>query len=241
MSAIPIPHIFLLGATGYLGGSILSSLLPKLTTSPPSYTISALVRSPEKSKWLDSHNIHPVLGSLDDIALIEDEASKSDVLINTADSDHLPSARAAVAGLTRRYNRTQKKPLYLHTSGTGILISPTTTPGIPDSKIWHDDDETGLSSIPPTHLHRETDLFLLHPSHEEKIQIVVVAPSAIYGLGLGPEGFANSFSVQIPWLVSNALKLGKMHMIGRGENWSCQVHVADLVGFYVRLLDLYVA
>jgi hypothetical protein len=114
-SSSPIPHILLLGSTGFLGGSVLSFLLPNITISPPKYTISALVRSAEKAKWLETNNIRPVLGSLNDTALIEEEASKADILINTADSDHLPSARAAVAGLTKRFNQQQKKPLYLHT------------------------------------------------------------------------------------------------------------------------------
>ncbi|KAF2813624.1 NAD(P)-binding protein, partial [Mytilinidion resinicola] len=240
-STPPIPHILLLGATGYLGGSILSSLLPNIITFPPNYTIAALVRSPEKAKWPESHNIRPILGSLDDAVLIEEEASKADILINTADSDHLPSARAAVAGLIQRFQETQKKPLYLHTSGTGILISPTTVPGTAEPRIWSDADAASLAAISPTYLHRESDLFLLLPAHASSIHITIVAPSAIHGMGTGPAGFANRLSVQIPWLISNALKLGKMHMVGRGENWNCQVHVADLVGFYGRLLEMYIS
>jgi nucleoside-diphosphate-sugar epimerase len=124
-------------------------------------------------------------------------------------------------------------------SGTGILISPTTIPGTLEAKIWSDANTASLASIPSSHLHRETDLFLLLPSHQLSIHITIIAPSAIHGMGLGPPALSNQFSVQIPWLVSNAIKLGKMHMVGRGENWSCQVHVRDLVEFYTHLLDLY--
>jgi hypothetical protein len=49
------------------------------------------------------------------VGLIEKEASEADVFINTADSDHMASARATLAGLQKRFEMTGKKPWYLHT------------------------------------------------------------------------------------------------------------------------------
>lgn len=79
------------------------------------HEISALVRSPQKADWLKAHGVRPVLGDLNNLDIIEKEASEADVFINTADSDHMTSARATLAGLQKRYERTGKKPLYLHT------------------------------------------------------------------------------------------------------------------------------
>ena len=99
-----------MGITGYVGGSVFAAL-----SASGKHSISALVRSQQKADWLTLHGVRPVLGSLNNLALIEKEASEADVFINTADSDHMASARATLAGLKKRYEMTGKKPLYLHT------------------------------------------------------------------------------------------------------------------------------
>jgi NAD dependent epimerase/dehydratase family enzyme len=134
LSLVMVCKIFFMGITGYLGGSLFAVLDPKNSE------ISALTRSPKKAEWLKAHSVRPVLGSLNDLELIEQEASKADVVINIADSDHIASAKATILGLKKRYKEIKKRPLYLHTrqlipiifceqsfltlsSGTGILIN----------------------------------------------------------------------------------------------------------------------
>jgi uncharacterized protein YbjT (DUF2867 family) len=102
--------IFLMGITGYIGGSVFAAL-----EADGKHEISALVRSQQKADWLKAHGVRPVLGDLNNLDVIEKEASNADVFINTADSDHMTSARATLAGLQRRYEKMGKKPLYLHT------------------------------------------------------------------------------------------------------------------------------
>jgi uncharacterized protein YbjT (DUF2867 family) len=102
--------IFLMGITGYVGGSVFTAL-----EASGKHSISALVRSQQKADWLTAHGVRPVLGDLNDLKLIEKETSEADIFINTADSNHMASAKATLAGLLRRYERTGKKPLYLHT------------------------------------------------------------------------------------------------------------------------------
>jgi uncharacterized protein YbjT (DUF2867 family) len=102
--------IFLLGITGYVGGSVFTAL-----EASGNHSISALVRSQQKADWLTAHGVRPVLGDLNDLELIEKEASEAEVFINTADSDHMASARAILAGLKKGYERSGKRPLYLHT------------------------------------------------------------------------------------------------------------------------------
>jgi uncharacterized protein YbjT (DUF2867 family) len=102
--------IFLMGITGYVGGSVFAAL-----EASGKHSISALVRSQEKADWLTAHGVRPVLGDLNNLDLIENAASEADVFINTADSDHMASAKATLAGLKKRYEKTGKNPLYLHT------------------------------------------------------------------------------------------------------------------------------
>lgn len=103
-------HIFFLGVTGYLGGSLLASLI-----QDENYEIVALVRSQSKAQWLTAHRVTPVIGDLNSLGLLEEQASLADIVINTADSDHVPSTVTSLLGLQKRYKRTGKKPLYLHT------------------------------------------------------------------------------------------------------------------------------
>lgn len=103
-------HVFFLGVTGYLGGSLLASLI-----QDDNYEIIALVRSQAKAHWLAAHNITPVIGDLNSLGLLEEQASLADIVINTADSDHVPSTITTLLGLQKRYKQTGKKPLYLHT------------------------------------------------------------------------------------------------------------------------------
>jgi len=86
--------IFLLGITGYVGGSVFVAL-----EAEGKHSISALVRSQQKADCLTKHGVRPVLGNLNNLELIENEASETDVFINTADSDHIASAKATLAGL----------------------------------------------------------------------------------------------------------------------------------------------
>lgn len=84
--------IFLLGATGYIGGSLLTTLLK----SPEKYAVSALVRSKEQAEKLSLLGVTPVLGSLDDADVLYEAAKNADAVVNVADADHLPSTQSLI-------------------------------------------------------------------------------------------------------------------------------------------------
>ncbi|KAF9060362.1 hypothetical protein BDP27DRAFT_1370633 [Rhodocollybia butyracea] len=83
--------IFLLGATGYVGGQVLLSLAAEF----PSLPVRALARNLSSSKITHLQSLHPNLelieGSLEDISVIEAEAKKTDVVINVAAAEHMGS------------------------------------------------------------------------------------------------------------------------------------------------------
>jgi nucleoside-diphosphate-sugar epimerase len=66
------PTLFLVG-TGFIGGTILTSLLEQ-----GRYEIAALSRSEDKANKLKELGVRPVMGSLDDEILAE-ESAKADV------------------------------------------------------------------------------------------------------------------------------------------------------------------
>jgi nucleoside-diphosphate-sugar epimerase len=73
--------MFANGALGYVGGSVLQRLLehPK----KDSFEITALVRSADKAKLLNTLGINTVVASLADLDKLTESAAASDVVIHT--------------------------------------------------------------------------------------------------------------------------------------------------------------
>ena len=69
--------VFFLGATGYIGGSILQHLLT------PDYSITALVRNVEKAKKLDAFGVKTIIGNLDDWDKIQQASADAEIVIHT--------------------------------------------------------------------------------------------------------------------------------------------------------------
>lgn len=83
--------IFLTGATGYFGGSIATRLVAGGTR------VRGLVRTQENAARQAQRGVEPVLGSLEDAALLRREASAADGVINAASADHPEPVRAVRA------------------------------------------------------------------------------------------------------------------------------------------------
>lgn len=70
--------IFVTGGTGYIGGDAIHTF----TKNHPEWEIAALVRSPDKGSKLKLAypNVRLVTGELDSGKVIEEEASKADIV-----------------------------------------------------------------------------------------------------------------------------------------------------------------
>jgi putative NADH-flavin reductase len=184
--------VYISGATGYIGGSILSHLL-----KANKFKISALTRSQEKAEKLKSISVTPIIGTIDDADIVSAAAYDADIVIEVANCDHLGNAQAIVAGLEKKFKETNKKQIFIHTSGSGILFDPKNPMyGELNPTVYVDTNEEQMASLPVTNLHRNVDTFIIQ--HSDAYTLVIVAPSLIYGLGVGPEGIANPHSIQTP-------------------------------------------
>jgi nucleoside-diphosphate-sugar epimerase len=65
------------------------------------------------------------------------------------------------------------------------------------------------------------------------IRSCVIAPSLIYGDGTG----LSQQSIQIPFLVNNALDTGTLQIVGKGLNTWSHVYIQDLVDLYLLALE----
>ena len=218
--------LFITGATGYIGGTVLTSLLQY----PNKYSISALVRSKAQADVLEKNGVTPVLGSLQDLDVLTKAASEAHIVINTADADNLPAVQALVKGLKLRNDTTA---VFLHTSGTGLL---TFSNGKIDTP-FDDADIERIHSIPPHALHKDVDSWIYE--NTEDLTAAIIAPSTINGLGTG---LFKKTSQQVINLTRAAVARGKAGWAGDRVDaiWN-NVNVNDLADLYILIVEGLVA
>ncbi|WP_323991713.1 NAD-dependent epimerase/dehydratase family protein [Nguyenibacter sp. L1] len=206
--------IFVTGASGYIGGSVAAVLAGR------GHEVRGLVRAPAKADAVRAHGVIPVIGTLDDAALLTAEARAADAVINAADSDHQGAVEALLAGSGGG------KP-FIHTSGTSLVGDEAM--GEPSDRIFTED--TPVTPEPDKEHRVALNRLILDAAPE--IRTIVLCNSLIYGNTLG----APAQSVQIPPLVAQARESGIPRYIGRGLNIWSNVHIADMTDLYLLALE----
>jgi len=209
--------LFLTGATGYIGGSVALRLVEA------GYQVRGLARSAEAAAFLAARGIAPVLGSLEDTALLTHEARCSDGVVHTASADHPASVHALIAGLEG------SGKLLIHTSGASVVGDDAR--GQPPSGPIFDED-TPLAVDPRKQARRDIELCVLAAA-KRGVRSAVICPSLVYGVGHS----LKRDSVQIPFLMANARAQGQVQIVGPGLNVWSNVHLDDLVALYLLVLD----
>ncbi|KAL4964616.1 uncharacterized protein BDV14DRAFT_200671 [Aspergillus stella-maris] len=228
-------RIFLLGATGYIGGEVIH----ELSTTHPEYEIAALVRNPEKAKNVTAAypQVRVVNGDLDNADVIEEEARKSDIVIHAASNKHLPSVEAIARGLKGRRNA-----YYIQVTGASVLGGPeidNDSYGEPSDDIHNDLDgiQAVREKITAYPNRRVVDNFILNLKGSGP-KTAIIFPPIIFGKGRGP---GNQRSIQVPSIAKNALQRKQAAYVGRGlAKWGA-IHVADLASLFGKLVERAVA
>lgn len=205
-------NIFITGAAGYIGGSVATRLLAE------GHRIRGLVRKPELADALQAQGITPVLGDLDNAALLTAEAQRADAVINAASSDHRASVEALLQGL-----RGSGKA-FIHTSGSSV-IGDDVGGDVLSPNIFSED--TPLIVEPEKEARHAIDNLILAAAHDG-VRSIVLCNTMIYGTGTG----LHAQSVQIPPLVAQAQKSGVVRVVGLGVNRWSNVHIADVAALY---------
>jgi uncharacterized protein YbjT (DUF2867 family) len=63
-------RVFLTGASGFIGGAVASALIAQ------GHSVRGLVRNKAKAEAVAAHGVEPVLGSLDDAALLHPKPAR---------------------------------------------------------------------------------------------------------------------------------------------------------------------
>ncbi|KAI5121374.1 hypothetical protein M0805_001187 [Coniferiporia weirii] len=219
--------VLILGATGYVGGSLLIAL----KQAYPSYTLTALVRSPASFFAVTAAGATPVQGTFSEHAKISALAADADVVINTGDSDDDGLIQAILTGLRRKYDGGCGTGALIHTSGTGLFLDGKKD-GMADleGKIWDDGNEDVIKSITPAMLHGSSDVSVMKAGEEGYLNTFIVCPPLIYGVGTGPTVKTSNF---YKYFINSVLKFKHGYIIGDGSNIIDMVHVSDVVALFV--------
>ncbi|PVH81839.1 NAD(P)-binding protein [Cadophora sp. DSE1049] len=230
------PRIFATGTTGYVGGDILHALLE----AHPWWEeyITCLARSTTRGAALLAAypKIRVVYGDLNDSAIIEEEASKADIVLHFASSDHVGAASAIKRGMEKGVGG-----YWIHTSGTDILLNPKILGGGRDDdgevKVYDDWDHVEeLVSFPDAHSHRPCDKVVLSTS-SEKVKTAIICPPTIWGKG---RGSGSTRSHQIYEIARLTLEKGcKIQLLPTEfpKSFWPNIHIYDLARLYMEVID----
>lgn len=213
-------RVFVTGATGYIGGSVADLLVRS------GHQVEGLVRTEDKARELERRGITPILGALDDGALLTARAREADAVVNAASSDHRGAVEALVEGLAGT-----GRPL-VHTSGSSIVS--TDSRGAASDEVFTEEIVAPGSSWRPVQekaARVALDRFVLDAAGSG-VRSVVLCNTLIYGHG---RGMARD-SVQIPVLARQARDSGVVRHVGEGRNIWSTVHIDDMADLYLRAL-----
>ncbi|KAI6142651.1 hypothetical protein BKA82DRAFT_1003327 [Pisolithus tinctorius] len=239
MASISKRTIFFTGATGYVGGTVLTRLVDHPTFANSEITLLVRPSKKDKISALHSLGLNTVLGSYNDLDILEEQASKADIVFSVADADNLAAAQAILRGLKRRYEATGQQPLLIHTSGTGVLVDDAK--GLyPTDVIYDDLNPDRINALAITQLHRNVDVAIVDADNENYVKAYIILPPTIYALAktrFVDLGLQNPRSLQIPQLIRAGLLKGQGGMVGKGENVWPNVHIDDIADLYIIVYE----
>ncbi|KAL0930036.1 uncharacterized protein CTRU02_214856 [Colletotrichum truncatum] len=251
MPAQPLPppiHVLLIGASGYIGGSILSHLCSEPNTA--TFHISALVRNPADAKTITTSypEVRTLLGDLSNEALLRDAAAESDVVIYAARNTQ-DGVEPLMAGLAAGRGQSSVQPyrpvrpaLFIMLSAIISLADPKNLrlgePPLESSKPTSDvDDRETIASLPDYHWHVAQERAFLRLASEKGRDIiapVIMSLPLTVGDGTGPvrkRGFVHAYAQAL-----HRRQGKKPFIMGQGRNvwsWSSPRDLAAAVGFVV--------
>ncbi|GKZ33127.1 hypothetical protein AbraIFM66950_002909 [Aspergillus brasiliensis] len=219
--------VFITGATGYIGGDLLSVLVSKY----PDLHYRLLVRSRDSGQKIKAQypTVEIVYGGLDNSETLVAESARADIIIPKA------ITQGALEG------HTEERPVYwLHTSGAGIfsfLDTENKVYGEKGEKFYDDvQDIKEIVNFPDHAFHRDVDkaVFEAGSVRPGVLKTAIVSPVTVYGQGRGP---CSQRSRQIYELATLTLQSQNVPIIGRGLSIGSNIHIVDLTSLFVILFE----
>jgi nucleoside-diphosphate-sugar epimerase len=224
-------NIILIGACGFVGGTILS----RLSSAHQSAHITCLIRREEAAAELSSRyrNTTPIVDKDPSHAFLKAMAEKSDLIIN-AGGDNVPAMCALIDGLALHAHIEPPRPRLISLTGPRSLIDlskPITGNLVPNSRPWSDiDDAAAILSVPEDRIHAGADQAIIAHSVSRGVGTILVSPGQLFGRGEGL--FKNESNSAAYYAASKAR--GRSFVIGDGTatwSWTSIHDLGDAVVF----------
>lgn len=204
-------RIFITGATGYIGMNV------ALALRRAGHDVWGLVRSADKGIKLTRHEIHPVVGTLDNPSSYLPAAERCNVIV-TAAEDFSNSAvldKLTIESLLSVGNKGPQPKTFIYTSGIWVY------------------GNSGPQTIDETSPLNPVRLKPWRPDHEEmvlsaaNVRGIVIRPGCVYGRQGGMTGlwFKGPSQGQSPLVV------------GDGQNRWSMIHVDDVANGYLKAVE----
>ncbi|KAL1850404.1 hypothetical protein Daus18300_012938 [Diaporthe australafricana] len=228
-----MPQILIIGGTGHVGGAVLHKILEQHADD---VQVKVLVRGEDKASRLVSKypQVQTVLGGLEDYKIIEEASSKADIVINAGpDITHDEGIKAIFRGQKSRTGASaaSQKPFYIHTSGASLIWDEPE--GVSEARWWDDiDDIQELSALEEKHTHALTDRIVREGAAESNVAIV--SPGFVGGMSPSIE---HPTPITTPAILTTARAFKSGFLIAKGENTHAWIHVMDLAGIYMILVN----
>lgn len=204
--------LFITGATGYIGFNVATAF------RRAGYTVWGLTRSREKAPLLAQHEIHPIIGSLQEPNTFTGIAAESDVIIHTAIDHQADSAALDMTTVKELLNATRQsanRRTFIYTSGAWVYGD---THGQPVT------EQSPLSPAEAVAWRPEVEQLVMNAGW---INGVVIRPGVVYGKGGGLTGM---------WF-DGASNRNVLQVVGDGYNHWAMVHVDDLAQGYIQAVQ----
>jgi len=209
-------HVFLTGATGYIGSAVLDAMIKG------GHRVTAMVRDPEKAERLQARGAATIIGELGLPKTYVNAVKAADAVVHAAMESSprgvekeklaLDTMLGALAEASRADGKAR---VFIYTSGVWVL----------GRSVKAAEEDAPLD--PPPHVE-------WRPAHEEKVlsafsgslRTVVVRPGLVYGGGRGI----------VSDLIKDALN-GLIRVVGPGKNRWPSIYDHDLAELYVKILE----
>ncbi|KIP03939.1 hypothetical protein PHLGIDRAFT_121145 [Phlebiopsis gigantea 11061_1 CR5-6] len=225
--------VFLIGATGYIGGAV----LVELQRAYPTFKFKALARDVaavdafNRAAGPNDAKVEAVKGSFEDSELVTRLTYEADIVIATTDAGNVGLKDALLKGFKKRFDDGKPVGAYIHTGGAANFLDGTKEGKYdPTAKIWTD-DERDIRQLNETMVNGQVDIPLLKAQEDGYLNAYIIIPGGIHGIGGGP---LKRPSMVYKLLLADALQNGKLTYIGEGTNVFSWVHIDDLVLIYVN-------
>jgi len=202
-------HVFLTGASGYIGSSVLRSLVAH------GDEVTALVRSDEKAQHVRDAGGRALVGDVTDTDVVERLLHESDGVVHTAsapgvDPDFIRTAIGALAGTPKPFVHTGG----IFTFGDSTDISEQSPIDPPALTAWRGPNEALL---------RGSD-----------VRSTIVAPGIVYGRGAGiPAMFVSDGEQPVQLVGDGSQRWTTVHVDDLGELYVLALHRGEPDGYIV--------